>query len=465
MTGSDWNDDVQGEQGAESGEQHLPSAAGESAHASWPQDAPPGTPAPGYQATPPAPPGYQNMPPAPPGYQATPPGYQTSAQGNIPPGYQNMPPAPPGYQNMPPGQPGYQNMPPAPPGQAGYQNMPPAPPGYQAAAPGYQGTPSGYQSMPAGAQGNMPPGYQGNIPPGYQGAAAGAWPGPGTPSDTVAFGESRASSSGRPRRRVVLATVTGAVAAVAVAAIAIAATGVFSGSTQTPAQVLAAAAHNSATVSSLSATYNEQITGTASGSISGSVQEIRKPLQMSIGMTETIEGETIPLSAILTDSEMYIKFGSMAGLPSDLAGKWIEFSLSSLDNGEFSSLLQSVQNEDPAQQTQELLAAKDLRADGTQVIDGVQTTRYVGAFTPAAALKVVSSSARKALAPALAQVHGLIRFSVWIDGSSHIRQFTENESVGSETVNATFNFQSFNQPVTVTIPPASQVIHYPASGL
>ncbi len=375
MTGSDWNDDMQGEQAAGAGEQRPPSepAAGESADAPRPLDAPPGAPA------------------------------------------------------------------------------------------ADQGMPAGAQAVPPGSEGT-PAGYQGG-PPGYQGAAEGGWPGPATPSDTVEFGDSSPSSSARPRRRLVIAISAGAAAAVAVAAIAVAATGGFGGSSQTPAQVLAAAAHNSATVSSLSATYSEQISGEASGSITGSVQEIRKPLQMSISMTETVEGQSLQLSAVVTDSNMYVKFGSMAGIPSELVGKWIEFPLSSLDGGAFSSLLQSVQNENPTSQAQELLAAKDLRADGTQVIDGVQTTRYVGSFTPAAALKVLSPSARAALGPAMKQIQGDINFSVWIDGSDHIRQFTEVESVASETVNATFTFQSFNQAVTVTIPPASQVIRYPGSGL
>jgi LppX_LprAFG lipoprotein len=394
MTGSDWNDDTQGEQAADGGEQHLPSepAASQSAYASWPQDAPPGVPA---------------------------------ANQGVPPGYQGPPP---GGQGVP---------------------------------PGYQGPPPGYQGAPPGGQG-VPPGYQGP-PPGYQGPTAGAWQGPGGPSDTVQFGDSTPSPSPRPRRRIVVATAAGAVAAVAVAAIAVAATGGFS-SSQTPAQVLSAAAHNSATLSSLSATYSEQISGAASASITGSVQEIRKPLQMTIGMTETADGESIPLSAILTGSNMYLKFGNMAGLPSQLAGKWIKFSLSSVDGGEFSSLLQSVENENPTSQTQELLAAKDLRADGTQVIDGVQTNRYVGSFTPAAALKVLSPSERKALGPAMKEIHGKINFSVWIDSNDHIRQVTEKEAVASETVNATFTFSKFNQPVTVTIPPASQIVQYPASG-
>jgi hypothetical protein len=377
MTGTDWNDDVQGEQAGASGEQHLPSepAASASTNASGAQDVPPSPPA-AYQGTP---------------------------------------------------------------------------------ADAHQGTPGDAYGPPAGDQG----------------MAAGAWPGQATGSDTVEFGQTATAATaagaatGRPRRtRLVIASAAGAVVAVAVAAIAIAAAGGGGGSSsQSPAQVLAAAAHKSAAVNSLSATYSEQISGLASGSITGAVQEIRKPLQMSIGMTETIEGQTIPLSAILTDNTMYMKFGTMTGLPSSLVGKWIEFPLSGLAGGTYSSLLQSVQNENPASQTQELLAAKHLRADGTQVIDGVQTTRYTGSFTPAAALKVLSPKERTALAPAMKQISGLINFSVWIDGNDLIRKFTEHETVASETVNVTFTFQSFNQSVNVTIPPASQVIHYPGSGL
>lgn len=340
--------------------------------------------------------------------------------------------------------------------------------GEQAAASGEQHLPS-EPAASASANASSPQDVPPSPPASDQGLAA-AWPGQATGSDTVEFGQATPPVAGRPvagrprRTRLVIASAAGAVVAVAVAAIAIAAAG-GGGSSQSPAQVLAAAAHKSAAVNSLSATYSEQISGQASGSITGAVQEIRKPLQMSIGMTETIEGQTIPLSAILTDNTMYMKFGTIAGLPSQLVGKWIEFPLSGLAGGTYSSLLQSVQNENPASQTQELLAAKHLRADGTQVIDGVQTTRYIGSFTPAAALKVLSQKERTALAPAMKQISGLINFSVWIDGNDLIRKFTEHETVASDAVNVTFTFQSYNQPVNVAIPPASEVIHYPGTGL
>jgi len=95
----------------------------------------------------------------------------------------------------------------------------------------------------------------------------------------------------------------------------------------------------------------------------------------------------------------------------------------------------------------------------------VQTTRYVGAFTPAAAIKMLAPNVRGELGPALRQVKGNIRFSVWIDGSDQIRKITESETVGSEQVSIVYTYVSFNQPVTITIPPASQVIHIPVSAL
>ncbi len=284
--------------------------------------------------------------------------------------------------------------------------------------------------------------------------------------DTVEFSGGGNTAPTAPRRtRMIVAGAAAAVAVVAIAAVAVAATHGSAGPPQpTPAQVLASAAHKAAGVTSLSATFSENISGAAGGgTISGSVQEVRKPLQMAMNITETFGGQTIPMSAILTSSAMYMKFGSMPGLPKAMLGKWLEIPLTSLGSGSFASLLQSVQNENPASQAQLLLASKYLHADGKQLIDGVETTKYSGAFTPAAALKVLSPSQRAALGPALKRLTGDVSFHVWIAGNGQIRQFVEVETVSAETVVTTFNFQSYNVPVTVAIPPASQVVPFPGS--
>lgn len=285
------------------------------------------------------------------------------------------------------------------------------------------------------------------------------------PQDTVEFSGGGNAAPTAPRRtRMIVAGAAAAVAVVAIAAVAVAATHGSAGPSQpTPAEVLAAAAHKAASVTSLSATFSENIGGAAGGTISGSVQEIRKPLQMAMTITEDFGGQTIPMSAILTSSAMYMKFGSMPGLPKAMLGKWLEIPLGSLGSGSFASLLQSVQNENPASQAQLLLASKYLHADGKQLIDGVETTKYSGAFTPAAAVKVLSPSQRAVLGPAMKRLTGDVSFHVWIAGNGQIRQFVEVETVSAETVVTTFNFQSYNVPVTVTIPSASQVVPFPGT--
>jgi hypothetical protein len=339
---------------------------------------------------------------------------------------------------------------------------PPPPPGPQYPAPGPQYPPPGPQQYPPPgphpSPGGQPP------PPGQGGQGGGAWAGPG-PTDTVEFSSAGHGAPAPKRKRVLIAGIAAAVVVVVIAVVAIAVTGGSNNGSQTPAQVLADAAHKAASVSTLSATFSEKISGLTGGSINASVQEVRKPLQMSMTMTESIDGQTIPLSAVLTQKAMYMKFGSAQGLPKAMIGKWIEFPLTGLGGGEFATLLQSVQNENPASQAQLLVTSKHLRAAGKQVIAGVETTKYVGSFTPSTALKALPASERNALAPALKQVNGDIHFTVWIDGSDQIRQFVDVETVAGESVTSTFTFDSFNQPLTIKTPPPSQVTRIPSSAL
>ena len=63
---------------------------------------------------------------------------------------------------------------------------------------------------------------------------------------------------------------------------------------------------------------------------------------------------------------------------------WIEIPFASLSGNlgaSLTGLLQDAQNGDPLTQTKMLAAAKNVRVAGTQVIDGVRTTHYMGSFT------------------------------------------------------------------------------------
>jgi hypothetical protein len=131
----------------------------------------------------------------------------------------------------------------------------------------------------------------------------------------------------------------------------------------------------------------------------------------------------------------------------------------------FGVLQQELQNGNPTSQFAGLTAASHLHAVGSQVVSGVSTTRYNGSFAPSAAVKTLPAAERAALAPRLDQIKGDVRFSVWIDSSHYVRKIQETESTGHVTIAIQCTYGSFNQPVTIVLPPSRQVYSPPASVL
>jgi len=295
------------------------------------------------------------------------------------------------------------------------------------------------------------------------GPRAESWPGQGG-SDTVEFSSPVAPPAPRRTRRVIIAA-GAAVAVVAIAAIALATQSGSPGKSAqlTPAQALTAAVHKAASINSLSATYSEQIGSI--GRMSGTVQEVRKPLQVSMTMAEHVAGHSIGISGVITSTAMYLKLGGVPGEPKAFAGKWLKISLTTGPASSFGSLIQAMENENPTSQTQMLAAAQHIRADGTAVVNGVPTSKYTGHFAPSAALKLLPAKFRSALAPAMKQVAGDISFTIWIDSGHMVRKMVEVETVASQTLTISFTYLSINQPVTITVPSPSQVMHLPSSAL
>jgi hypothetical protein len=54
-----------------------------------------------------------------------------------------------------------------------------------------------------------------------------------------------------------------------------------------------------------------------------------------------------------------------------------------------------------------------------------------------------------------------VNFRIWIDGQHRVRKETEVESVNGMTINTTVTITAINQPVNITIPPASQTFSQP----
>jgi hypothetical protein len=105
------------------------------------------------------------------------------------------------------------------------------------------------------------------------------------------------------------------------------------------------------------------------------------------------------------------------------------------------------------------------RKPGTQVINGIPTTHYAGSYSVAAALAKLPRSLRS-LAGSVIKAMGVttVHFNAWIDGQHQIRKIVTVEAGDSIRITSDMEVTAISQPVTIQLPPASQVAAAP-SGL
>ena len=276
---------------------------------------------------------------------------------------------------------------------------------------------------------------------------------------------------------------TSLLAAAVLGSVAVAAAGCSSGGTAaasathpaapTPQQVILDAAHTSQAATSFAGTMSATVTKTGTGTtqMSGTMQEqLRPSLLAELDITSlTTAGQSISggLTEIVTPSAFYMKSSLF---PASVTGgkAWVAIILSDLGaNGSaLQSLLSQAENSNPASQTQLLTASKDVKKVGTGAIGGVPVTEYAGSVPLAQGLAKLPANLRSQMSAEFAQ-SGLTtgQFKVWIDGQNRMRKMviTEVGTKISETITVTVS--SYNQPVTITPPPASQVYTLPASAL
>jgi hypothetical protein len=219
------------------------------------------------------------------------------------------------------------------------------------------------------------------------------------------------------------------------------------------------AADQTRRVNSMAAAFSVQISGSVTDTVAGTVQlRLRPTLLADENLSVSAAGQKFPLREIVTAKAIYLKSPSVSALA--MPGRpWIEIPFSDLSGNlgsTLASLLQNVQNGDPQTQTRMLAASKNVRAVGTQVIDGVSTTHYTGTFTASAAVATLPASLRRELAPALKLITGDIRFNAWIDAQHVARRITETYTVMGEAASVTVNVTAVNQPVHIAPPRASR---------
>ena len=163
------------------------------------------------------------------------------------------------------------------------------------------------------------------------------------------------------------------------------------------------------------------------------------------------------------DPVMYMRFGFLAKLLPQ--GKtWVKIDLEQAGKAagiDFSQLLGGA-TQSPTQGLDMLRSAGDFTNEGSETIDGVQTTHYHGTID----LEKIAASG----GPAASAVQRLIQLGaptsepmdVWIDGSGFVRQFEESYTQTidgtASTVDMTMTMSDYGGPVQITVPPPDQVL-------
>ncbi|HXP20138.1 MAG TPA: hypothetical protein VN840_10890 [Streptosporangiaceae bacterium] len=292
-------------------------------------------------------------------------------------------------------------------------------------------------------------------------------------SDQLTVGTSRASgrAAGRPGSvRWLTATAAVAAAVIAVAgcsaAKAPAGPGGSGGGSKplTAHQAIRLAADASQRVNSLAATLSVQASGGPVGGLTGSMKIRVKPtLLLEADFSVAAAGSPrSEIGEILTSKAIYIKDTALTRV----SGKpWIKIDFSQLTSRlgvSFSSLFQNLEGSNPLAQTRLFAVSKNVHSVGSGVVDGVPCTEYAGSYQPGAALSALSPQLRKLLGPMLRGMGAqAVQFDVWIDGQHLIRKAVSHETIGGQAVISTYVVTSINQPVSVTLPPASEIAPLP----
>ncbi|MCJ1679374.1 LppX_LprAFG lipoprotein [Streptomyces sp. APSN-46.1] len=198
---------------------------------------------------------------------------------------------------------------------------------------------------------------------------------------------------------------------------------------------------------------------TPDGAVAGDVSMSLKPaLAMQMKMTSPDSpGETAEIRLI--DGAMYI----------GAEGKWLKFDLKSLDPKaaeQLDAAGKGTQNaENPGDKANALLQSKDVKLVGEETIDGQKTKHLAGTLTldqmkTATASEDQAAKDRREKTLKDLEKQGITTMTVdmWIDESNHTKQVRTRGQGTKGATDMTIKFTDYNKPVSVTAPPADQVV-------
>ncbi|WP_246178930.1 hypothetical protein [Actinomadura decatromicini] len=225
--------------------------------------------------------------------------------------------------------------------------------------------------------------------------------------------------------------------------------------------------------------FKADLTVTGTGQNKGEVHadgrfQLRPTLKFSAKLDQfSSNGQTVPGAkgqALLTDNVLYAKVPQLARFVSD--GKpWVKIDLNQLGQQtgfDMKSVVDQIQQVDPAEQTKMFTGSKDARRVGTETIDGVKTTHYTGTVTVQDALNRLDADARQKVEKWLPKdrANGKINFDLWTDGDNLPRKLVSKASdKQGDSGTVTVRYSDYGTSFKVNPPPSDQVGQLSLSGI
>jgi hypothetical protein len=200
-------------------------------------------------------------------------------------------------------------------------------------------------------------------------------------------------------------------------------------------------------------------------------------LDMDLGsspqITQVLGSSTLHMDEVIHGTTIYVKLPDAltSKIPS-LSGKpWIKVDIAQAASAAgvpgIGSLVNNPTSSDPSQFLQYLRAAGTVTQDGTEVVNGVQTTRYKATINLDRVPNALPSASRSSAEAAIKGIEKLtnlhqIPVVVWIDGQNLVRrmQLSLDESLQSgQSVNTkvTVDLAKYGPQPKPTLPPSDQV--------
>ncbi|MFG2075598.1 LppX_LprAFG lipoprotein [Nonomuraea maritima] len=234
------------------------------------------------------------------------------------------------------------------------------------------------------------------------------------------------------------------------------------------AEVLTQAAQKTAQVTSytVDAVVNVKHPQQGGGKMQGRMVYQSQP-QLAADLTlDTVDmaGRSLPggARAVLQGDTLYVKVSALQ----DLLGSskpWIKVPLTEQGGStEVRQLLDQIQRFDLGNMTQLVTASQDVKAVGTESVNGEDATHYSGTFPVDVAVQQLPADRQEQARKGLAELED-VAFDIWVAADGLPRKLAMNGSKQGATLDATLLFKDFNKAVSIEAPPADQVGELPQS--